>query len=90
MIQYYKRTINQKIIEQIDDFKVGCWINVVDPSETEILELCKERKLDIDLLNDGLDQNELPRIEKYENNTYIYVKTINKEKKKPEHIVDHP
>lgn len=78
MINYYKRNISDKKLETIDSFKIGCWINVTNPTQQELELLSKNHNLDIELLSEGTDPNELPRLDVYEDITYIYVKTISK------------
>ena len=76
MITYYKRTIASRKLRKLEEFQVGCWINVISPSKEEIADLTKKHHLDEDLLEEGLDENELPRIDIEEQKTYIFVKTI--------------
>ncbi len=52
----------------------GSWVHIENPSEQEIGQLAVDLKLDTDMLLDGIDQNETPRIEKYDGNTYLYVR----------------
>lgn len=75
MISYYKRSISQNSLEKLDTFKVGSWINVTNPKEEDLKFLADEYKLELDLLEDGLDENELPRIDIDNGNYYIYIKT---------------
>jgi magnesium transporter len=85
MISYLKRTVHDDRIRKLKDFEVGCWINVVGPSEKEILYLTKRFKLDKENLLSGLDQNELPRLDIIEDDEkediYIFIKTIIEEPK---------
>ena len=78
MIKYYKKTINQEFLEELDEFKVGSWINMINPSQEELEDLARKFKLDIEVLEEGLDQNELPRMDGDENIKYIFVKTPTK------------
>mgnify|MGYP001810125437 CR=1 FL=1 len=82
MIEYYKRTISQNELKKIEDFKVGSWINVIAPNHDELALLAKNHNLDIELLEEGLDDNELPRIDFDQGNNYIYVKSGHKDKNK--------
>lgn len=82
MIEYYKKTISQPELKKVDEFKVGCWINVTAPNHEELKRLSKTHKLDIELLEEGLDDNELPRIDFDDENTYVYVKSGHKDKNK--------
>jgi len=80
MITYYKRTLGGKKLRKIEEYEVGCWIHVVNPDSLELTDLSEKYKLNIELLEEGLDENELPRIDIEEGLTYIFVKTIFKEK----------
>ncbi len=48
---------------EIDKPQKGCWINVTNPTETQLYKLTDEFGLPSDLINDILDQDERPRIE---------------------------
>ncbi len=80
MITYFKRTLTGKTLRKLDGFEVGCWINVVNPDTVDLTAISDKYGLNLELLEEGLDENELPRIDVYEQNTYIFVKTIFKEK----------
>jgi magnesium transporter len=83
----YFRNIRTPLMEKIEKPKRGSWVRVVDPSETELKELEKEFNLDADLLRDGIDLYEVPRIENDEGNLYIYVRFCRPE---GEHTSTHP
>jgi hypothetical protein len=59
----------------IEDAKAGCLVYIEDPSEEELTYL-EGQGLDIDLLRDGLDPNEAPRIEDWDKRTYIYSRYV--------------
>ena len=42
MITYYKRTLQDKKISKVSEFTAGIWINVVDPTSSEIEFLVKK------------------------------------------------
>lgn len=79
MITYFRRTNTQDNLEKVENFKSGSWINVVNPNKKELIELSENFNLDIELLQEGLDQYELPRMDHFEDNTYIYVKSTHYE-----------
>ncbi len=56
--------------------KAGCLVYVEDPSDDELEYLGKQHGLDIDLLKDGLDPNEAPRIEEWDKRIYIYSRYV--------------
>jgi len=76
MITYYKRRIGDKKIRRISSIEIGAWINVVDPSQKEIKELCKNLNLDGRSLLSGLDEHEIPRLDFIDQNTYLFTKDV--------------
>lgn len=75
MIEYYKKTISENNLNELDDFRVGSLINVTKPTTDELEFLSDKFDLDIELLEEGLDKNELPRFIQENGKSYIYVKT---------------
>jgi magnesium transporter len=78
MLNYYK-TEQNKIIE-IESFEPGCWINVVKPSEEELLFLHNNYNLDMSFLKASLDIEETSRIETEDDQTLIVVDVPTAEK----------
>lgn len=74
MIKYYYRNLHSKQLETSTDYKAGCWVNVQKPNEQEIEELVKRFKLDPGHLQDALDPDEMPRLEKEGDLSYIFVR----------------
>ena len=74
MVTTYFRNIRSSLLEEIKTPKRGSWLRVVDPSKEELEELEQKYKLDKDLLSDGIDLYEAPRLEHDEGNLYIYVR----------------
>lgn len=70
----YYRTIRSQVVEEIDTPKRGAWLRVIDPSKEELDKLEKEFNLEADLLADGVDLYEVPRIEREGDDLYIYVR----------------
>ena len=72
MIKIYYRNLRDKKIQQINDFRVGAWVHVEDPTEEE-LQIVKEKfNLDEGLLRDATDQYEVPRMEVEDEVSYIF------------------
>ena len=71
MINTYK-TSEQGLI-QLEKAVTGTWINVVDPSPEEIQFLTDEIKIHPDLINYSLDRDEMPRIERDEDEGYTFI-----------------
>lgn len=72
MIEYYYKTIKDSSLSTTEKFKTGSWVSVTDPTEDEILQISEKFDLELDLLKDGLDQNEVPRLEIDNNVVYIF------------------
>lgn len=73
MIKYYF-TENNKIIE-VDNFKPGCWINVVNPTDSEVKHIVESFDLLPDYVRASLDEEESSRVEKEERDTLILIDT---------------
>jgi len=63
MIKIYRKKLNDLRLKKVDKIEKGCWISVLEPSEKEIRLLAKSLNLDFTILEDGLDENEISRIE---------------------------
>lgn len=71
MIRYYK-TIDNKL-EKLNSFENGCWINLVEPNQSEIKEIASLLDIDIDSINSALDEEERSRIDLEDNHTLILI-----------------
>lgn len=74
MISVYFSTPKKPRLQTLAKPKTGSWVNVEAPDWEELDGLAKDLKLDKDLLTDGIDPNESPRMERYEGVTYIYTR----------------
>ncbi len=83
----YHRTIRDEKIEVIEKSKRGSWIRIIDPDHHELQRLEKEYNLEADLLEDGIDLYEAPRLEREDGNIYIYVRYC---RPSGEHTSTHP
>lgn len=72
MICIYK-TLADDIMQKIDNIESGCWINIVEPSEQELLFISKKTQISLDLLNAALDEEETSRIDVENSNILIIV-----------------
>lgn len=71
MVKYY-RNIESRICE-IENRENGCWISVINPTETEISDLEEELNVDRDYIRAALDEEEPSRIESDDGVTLIVV-----------------
>ena len=75
MITIYFSNNSTKLAE-LEKAKTGCLVYAEAPTHKELLLLSDNHGLDIDLLKDGLDPNEAPRIDTYNGRTYIYTRFV--------------
>jgi magnesium transporter len=71
MLAIYKTT--EQGLEQIETMANGAWIKVVDPTPDEIEKLV-DWGIDVDYINYSLDFDEMPRIERDDNYTFILIR----------------
>jgi len=71
MLTIYKTT--EQGLEQLDSVANGSWIKVVDPTAVEIQKLA-DWGVDADYINYSLDLDEMPRIERDDDYTFILVR----------------
>ncbi len=71
MIRYYK-TIDDKL-EKLNSFENGCWINLVEPSQSEINEIVDLLNIDVESIKAALDEEERSRIDVEDNHTLILI-----------------
>ncbi|OPX87152.1 MAG: Magnesium transport protein CorA [Pelotomaculum sp. PtaB.Bin104] len=61
------------ILQEINEFKKGCWINLTEPTHEEIEYVAKKFNIDSEIITDALDEEEKSRIEKEDNLVLILV-----------------
>lgn len=71
MLTIYKTT--EQGLEQLDSVANGSWIKVVDPTADEIQKLA-DWGVDADYINYSLDLDEMPRIERDDDYTFILIR----------------
>ena len=71
MLTIYKTT--EQGLEQLESMANGAWIKVVDPTPEEIQKLV-DWGIDADYINYSLDLDEMPRMERDEDYTFILIR----------------
>ena len=71
MLKFYK-TIDGRI-QRLEKEEPGCWAMAVHPTEQELHYMQETMKLDRDFLNASLDEEEMSRTEKEDDQTFIVV-----------------
>lgn len=61
------------VLENIEEPEKGCWINMVHPTEKELVEIEEKYKIETDDLRAALDEEEASRITKEDNYTLVLV-----------------
>lgn len=74
MINIYRRKIKDTALQKIENAEVGSWMNIVNPTSEEIEKISQIFHVDKDALEDSIDENELPRVEKENGNILVYIR----------------
>lgn len=74
MTRIFYRSAKSPALEELTEVVDGAWLHYESPNPEELEALAKDYKLDIDLLNDGIDPNESPRIERDGDSTFIFTR----------------
>lgn len=74
MIKYYYKSLRSQQVKELDDYQRGCWVYTEAPTEAELHHLAKKFKLEIGHLEDALDIDEMPRLEREGDQSYIFVR----------------
>ena len=74
MLKIYNTDIETNEFQEIKEFKKGAWINLVNPSENEIKNVCESVQIQDDFIRDALDFEEKARIDQEDDdNTTLFV-----------------
>ena len=74
MLKIYNTNLSTGIFEEIKEFKKGSWINLTNPSESEIKKVCENVNIQEGFIRDALDFEEKARIDKEEDDgTILFV-----------------
>lgn len=76
MIRYYLTTAKSKTVEETDKYKPGVWVYVERPEHSETLDLAKKLELDEGHLEDAMDSDELPRLEREGDQIYLFTRFV--------------
>lgn len=74
MIKYYYKSLRSQQVQELKEYKRGCWVYVEAPSPDEVEQIVTKFKLDSGHIEDALDEDEMPRLEKEGEQTYIFVR----------------
>lgn len=74
MIKYFYKNLRGDKLEELDDFRSNAWVYVEDPEKHELDFLADKFQLDRDVLDDATDENEMPRMEKDGDISYVFMR----------------
>jgi magnesium transporter len=74
MIKYYYKSLRSETMSELKEAKRGTWVHVESPSTDELDELTKKFNLEEGFLEDALDEDEVPRLEREDEQSYIFVR----------------
>lgn len=74
MIKHYYKSLRTQRTQELDEPKRGSWIYVEAPSHKELEQLAETYKLELGHLEDAQDEEEMPRLEKEGDHSYIFVR----------------
>lgn len=74
MITYYYKNLRAKQLTVLDKYQPGSWVCVEQPTTDELDDLAEQFKLDPGHMQDALDADEMPRLEKEGDLTYIFAR----------------
>ncbi len=70
---YYRSTKDTKL-KKLDKIRHGSWVNIDNATEDDIRYVCEITNLAYDDVDDALDSQEIPRIEKKEKSVIIFLR----------------
>lgn len=74
MIKYYYKSLRDNAVREIAQPKPGMWVHVETPSEEELEQVIRQFNLEEGFITDALDEDEVPRLEREGEQTYIFVR----------------
>ncbi len=73
MLKMYRTDMQTNEFSKVTDFQRGTWINLVNPSETEIRKICDQLKIEEEFIKYPLDFEEKARIDKDDDVTLFII-----------------
>lgn len=74
MIKYFYKSLRSPEVKELAEPQRGTWIHAESPSKAEIEELAKRFNVEMGYLEDALDEDEMPRLEREGEQGYIFVR----------------
>ena len=74
MVKYFYKSLRSQQVKELKDYQRGCWVYAEAPTEQEIKALTEKFSLSAGHLEDALDIDEMPRLEREGDQSYIFVR----------------
>lgn len=74
MIKYFYKSLRGDSLQELDKPQRGTWVHAEAPNKAELEELVTRFKLEVGYLEDALDEDEMPRLEREADQSYIFVR----------------
>jgi magnesium transporter len=74
MINVYKNSLKSPELRKLENIGPGSWVQVVSPTPEEVKLLVETLKIDPTILEDGLDENEISRLENDDGIFYLIIR----------------
>lgn len=79
MIKYYYKSLRSQTMQELNEYKRGAWVYAEAPTADEIQSLTEAFELEPGIALDALDEDEMPRLEKEGEQSYIFVRYARKD-----------
>jgi magnesium transporter len=74
MIKYFYKSLRSTSLKELDEPQRGTWVYAESPSPEEVEQLAKRFNIEPGYLEDALDEDEMPRLERESSQSYIFVR----------------
>jgi magnesium transporter len=74
MIKYYYKSLRTAELKELKEPQRGTWIHADNPTSEEVELLVKRFNIEPGFLEDALDEDEMPRLERESDQSYIFVR----------------
>ena len=74
MVTYYYKSGHSNTLSASDTYRAGSWVYVEKPTADELKQVIRQFDLDVGHVHDALDEEEIPRLEREGDTTYLFAR----------------
>ncbi len=74
MIKYFYKSLRSETVKEVKEPQRGTWIHAESPSKEEVEELVARFGVELGFLEDALDEDEVPRLEREGDQSYMFIR----------------